>query len=248
VGIYRAVFACWARLPSRHRGQVALESRVEPWKTICHRDTTRLAQHGVTMHCSILVHKNPMLIASGSAAGKCSQVQHAARDSSAQPSTGAVQGDNRHLPELTDTLCTAHTHHDEPVKLVVGVALSASSRRQRAGDGCAISWSRSSAATTASSSHAMCCRSSHICLSTWAALLVFAANNLQLGAAAATPHHISLDRSLLATIHPNEPPKSVSFDSSLKRGSPDIAADDVRILKAAPGCAVPEQVGVNQGT
>jgi hypothetical protein len=77
---------------------------------------------------------------------------------------------------------------------------------------------------------------------------VFAANSLQLGAAAATPHRISLDRSLLATIHPDEPPKSVSFEISLKRGSPDIAADDVRIIKAAPGCAVPEQVSVNQDT
>lgn len=50
------------------------------------------------------------------------------------------------------------------------------------------------------------------------------------------------ERSLLVSIKPNNPPESVPFDSSLQIGSPDISASDPRIVKQAPGCAVPEQV------
>jgi hypothetical protein len=67
-------------------------------------------------------------------------------------------------------------------------------------------------------------------------LLALTGNSKTLGAAAAAALHNSLDRSLLTTTQPNEPSKTVEFDSSLKRKSPDIAADDERILKAAPGC------------
>lgn len=74
-----------------------------------------------------------------------------------------------------------------------------------------------------------------------AALLFLSGNGL--GAAA---FRTNAQRSLLATIQPDEPSKTIYFDSNLKRGSPDIAADDERVLKASPGCAVPEQVGLGQ--
>jgi hypothetical protein len=77
-------------------------------------------------------------------------------------------------------------------------------------------------------------------LCAYALLLYLVAGSL--GAAAAS-YRNSLDRSLLVTTEPDGPPVTQVFDSSLKRASPDIQADDPRILKAAAGCAVPEQVG-----
>jgi hypothetical protein len=53
------------------------------------------------------------------------------------------------------------------------------------------------------------------------------------------------DRKLLLKILPNEKPKSVPFDSHLQLRSPDIKQSDARIVKQAPGCAVPEQVGLS---
>lgn len=49
-------------------------------------------------------------------------------------------------------------------------------------------------------------------------------------------------RSLTVAIQPNAPPKTVPFDKSLQKASPDIATNDYRVAKATPGCVVPEQV------
>jgi hypothetical protein len=51
------------------------------------------------------------------------------------------------------------------------------------------------------------------------------------------------DRKLLVKILPNEQPQTVPFDSHLQLRSPDIKQSDARIVKQAPGCTVPEQVG-----
>jgi hypothetical protein len=62
-------------------------------------------------------------------------------------------------------------------------------------------------------------------------------------AQAAAPAAATAHRKVLVKILPNEKPKTVLFDSHLQLRSPDIKQSDACIVKQAPGCTVPEQVG-----